>query len=78
MKRCLRYTFALLLLAATTGCVVAPIGDPYYGYPSPGAYYGPYYGPAYGPAYYAAPAVSIGVGGYYGGHYYHGGHHHWR
>jgi hypothetical protein len=53
------------LAAGLAGCVVAPP----YGYaPAPA------YGYAYAPGYYAAPPVSvgIGIGGYWGGHGWHG------
>jgi hypothetical protein len=51
----IRVLVVLGLIGGLGGCVVAP---PYgYGYAPAPAYYG------YAPAYYAAPPVSIGVGG---------------
>jgi hypothetical protein len=58
----LRLFVILTMASGLAGCVVA---SPYgygYGYAPAPAYYG------YAPAYYAAPSVSIGVGGYYGWH----------
>jgi hypothetical protein len=52
----LRLLVTLALGVGLAGCVVAPP----YGYaPAPG------YGYAYEPAYYAAPPVSVGIGGYW-------------
>lgn len=52
----IRLLIAALCAAGLAGCVVAP---PYAYAPAPA------YG--YAPGYYA-PSVSVGVGGYYGGH----------
>lgn len=60
MKTLLCAIALVALSAGLTGCVVAP---PYAYAPAPA------YG--YAPGYYAAPAVSVGVGGYYGGGWRH-------
>jgi hypothetical protein len=54
----IRLLIAALCAVGLAGCVVAP---PYAYAPAPA------YG--YAPGYYAAPSISVGVGGgYYGGH----------
>jgi hypothetical protein len=51
----IKLVIAMVCAVGLAGCVVAP---PYS--------YAPAYG--YAPGYYVAPSVSVGVGGYYGGH----------
>jgi len=73
-RRWLKIALAVSPLFAVAGCVAYPAAPPayasngYYAYDTP-AYYG-------GPYYYAGPSVY--VGGYYGGHYWHGHRDHWR
>ncbi len=67
------------VLSATaflSGCVVAPLGSPYYAQPYSQGVYGP--GPGYvepAPVMVAPPPVSFGI---YGGYYRPRYHRHWR